>query len=476
MSAPKAWGGRFGECAGRLVEEFTSSISFDKRLWRYDILGSIAHARMLANTGIIAKDEATTIVEGLKTVWNEIEEGKFEFRTEYEDIHLNIERRLIELVGPVGGKLHTARSRNDQVSLDVHMFVRDEIDEIVGLVKALQATIVSLASSHMDVIMPGYTHTQRAQPVLFSNHMMAYFWMFRRDVERLGDCRKRADRSPLGACALAGTTFPIDPKQTAEELGFAHIYENGIDAVSDRDYIVEFLFALTLVAVHLSRLAGEIVLWSSTEFGFIELDDAVATGSSIMPQKKNPDVAELVRGKTGRILGDLVNVITMMKGLPLAYNSDMQEDKEPLFDAVDTVKKCLGAIQLAVSTMKVKKEAMQKACEEGFLLATELADYLTRKGVPFREAHRAVGSLIKQCIESGKDLRGVTLDDLRGVNPEFGEDALFCLDPAKAVKLRTGLLGTSPESVRAQIEEARRLLSEPDNRPTDLRKRLMENT
>ncbi|HHY38717.1 MAG TPA: argininosuccinate lyase [Clostridia bacterium] len=463
MSAPKAWGGRFGESAGRLVEEFTSSISFDKRLWRYDILGSIAHARMLANTGIIAEEEAAAIIEGLKTVWNEIEEGKFEFRTEYEDIHLNIERRLIELIGPVGGKLHAARSRNDQVSLDVHMFVKDEIDEVIGLIRDLQATIVSLASSHMGVVMPGFTHTQRAQPVLFSNHMMAYFWMFQRDIERLSDCRKRADRSPLGACALAGTTFPIDPKQTAEELGFAHIYENGIDAVSDRDYIMEFLFALTLVAVHLSRLAGEIVLWSSVEFGFIELDDAVATGSSIMPQKKNPDVAELVRGKTGRVLGDLVNVITMMKGLPLAYNSDMQEDKEPLFDAVDTVKKCLGAIQLTVSTMKVKKEAMERACEQGFLLATELADYLTRKGVPFREAHRAVGSLVKQCIESGKELRDVTVDDLRSANPEFGEDALLCLDPSRAVKLRTGRLGTSPEVVRAQIEEARRLLAGQDN-------------
>lgn len=462
MSAPKAWGGRFDGSAGRLTEEFTSSISFDKRLWRYDLLGSMAHARMLARTGIITADEAATIVKGLEAIQSEIEEGKFEFRTEHEDIHLNIERRLIELVGPVGGKLHTARSRNDQVNLDVHMFVKDEVDEVIGRIKALQATLINLASSHIDVVMPGYTHTQRAQVVLFSNHVMAYFWMFQRDVGRLGDCKKRADRSPLGACALAGTTFPIDPKQTAEELGFADVYENGIDAVSDRDYIIEFVSALTLVAMHLSRLGGELVLWSSAEFGFIELDDAVATGSSIMPQKKNPDVAELVRGKSGRVLGDLVAIVTMMKGLPLAYNSDMQEDKEPLFEALDTVKKCLRAMELAVSTMKIRREAMERACGQGFLLATELADYLTRKGLPFREAHQTVGGLVRRCLESGKGLRDITMDDLRAVSTEFGEDALLCLDPVRAVKSRTGRLGTSPEVVKAQIEEARRLLSGGD--------------
>lgn len=458
----KAWGGRFGERAGKAAEAFTASIGFDRRLWPYEIASSIAHAKMLGNTGIISPQEASVIVEGLTRIARELKGGSFPFRPEHEDIHMNVESRLIELVGPVGGKLHTARSRNDQVALDMHMLVKDEASKVWELVLQMQEVLLSRAEECMEpepLVMPGYTHLQRAQPVLLSHHLLAYFWMFQRDRSRLDDCRGRADMMPLGASALAGTSFPVDPEQVRGDLGFSRTYPNSIDAVSDRDFVLEFLSALSIIMIHLSRLAEEMVIWSSSEFGFVEFDDAYSTGSSIMPQKKNPDVAELVRAKAGRVFGHLMGSLTVFKALPLAYHSDMQEDKEGLFDAVDTVKACLSAMAGALATLKFNRERMFEAIANDFAVATEAADYLAKKGIPFREAHKIVGQMVRDCIRTGKTLQQMSVEELKAYSPGFDEDVLVALDARRSASLKTSPGGTAPERVREQISLARAAIS-----------------
>jgi len=382
--ASKPWSGRFTEKTDKLVEEFNASISFDKRLYKHDIMGSITHARMLAKVGILTKKEVDKIISGLKAIEKEIVAGKFRFTPDLEDIHMAIEKRLIEKIGPVGGKLHTARSRNDQVALDVRLYLRDEIKEIQSLIRDLQKALVNVAKKNLDCIMPGYTHLQRAQPILFSHHLLAYYEMLKRDHERIADCLTRVNVMPLGAGALAGSPYPLDRDFVAKELGFAKPTDNSLDSVSDRDFCIEFCGAASILMMHLSRLSEEFILWSSQEFGFIELSDAFSTGSSIMPQKKNPDVPELVRGKTGRVYGNLLSLLTTMKALPLAYNKDMQEDKEALFDTVDTVKDCLKVFSPMLTTMKINKKKMLNATKQGFLTATDAADYLVKKGVPFQ--------------------------------------------------------------------------------------------
>src|SRR3990172_8562046 len=413
----KPWGGRFTEATNELVEKFTASIPYDWRLYPYDIAGSIAHATMLARTGIITRDESRKIIKGLKDILGEIASGAFEFSVELEDIHMNIEDRLIRKIGPVGGKLHTARSRNDQVALDIRMYLRDEIAEIHELLGLLQKTVVGLAELHRDVVMSGYTHLQRAQPVLFGHHLLAYYEMFERDRGRLVDCFRRVNVLPLGAGALAGTVLPIDRKYVAKLLAFAGVCENSVDAVSDRDFSIEFTAACAQIMMHLSRFAEELVIWSSSEFGFITISDAFATGSSIMPQKKNPDVAELTRGKTGRVFGSLTALLTIMKGLPLAYNRDMQEDKEPVFDASDTVMLTLSVFIEMLKNITVNKDAMRKAAEDGFITATDLADYLVRQGTPFRKAHEVVGKAILQATTLGCGLGTMPLREYRKLSP-----------------------------------------------------------
>ena len=456
----KLWGGRFSKSVDPRAEGFTSSLSFDRRLWREDLEGSRAHVRMLGRQGILSPDEVAQILDGLEQVEKELETGTFPFRQEFEDIHLNIEKRLSELIGPVGGKLHTARSRNDQVALDEHLYLRQVIEKTAAGITALQEVILGLAQEHLGVIFPGYTHLQRAQPVLFSHHLLAYFFMLQRDYERLRDAWKRADLMPLGAGALAGTSFPIDRHQVAQELGFTRLYENSIDAVSDRDYFLEYLFCAAVLMVHLSRLAEEIVLWSTTEFGFIELDDAFATGSSIMPQKKNPDVAELVRGKTGRVFGNLIALLTVLKGLPLAYNSDLQEDKERVFDTADTVLAVLPVMAGLLSTMKVKKDRLAQAVRQDYSNATEVADYLAKKGVPFREAHAITGRAVRYALEKGKYLLDLTLEEWQSFSPQFAPDLFAFLAPAAVVAAKTSFGGTAPERVREQLERAAALLAE----------------
>ncbi|MBE3586004.1 MAG: argininosuccinate lyase [Thermoanaerobacter sp.] len=454
----KLWGGRFQKATDHLVDDFHSSISFDQRLYRYDILGSMAHARMLAKQGIIAPEEAQAIIKGLEEILADIEAGRVEFSVAAEDIHMNIEQLLTERIGPVGKKLHTARSRNDQVALDVRMYLKDEIDAIIALLRQLQETLLDLAEKHLDTVMPGYTHLQRAQPITLAHHLMAYVQMFGRDVDRLQDCRRRTDVLPLGAGALAGTTFPIDPAYVAEQLGFAAVAENSLDAVSDRDFAVEFTAAAALIMVHLSRFCEEIILWSSAEFAFVELDDAYSTGSSMMPQKKNPDVAELTRGKAGRVFGDLMTLLTMLKGLPLAYNKDMQEDKEALFDAVDTVKKCLRVFTAMVASLKVRPENMAGAARGGFTNATDLADYLVKKGVPFREAHEQVGRLVYYCLSKGKSLEELSLEEFKQFAPVVEEDVYRAIDIGQCVAARRVLGGPAPEAVRQAILRARERL------------------
>jgi len=455
----KLWGGRFTKSADKTAEGFTSSLTFDRRLYRQDIRGSIAHARMLAKQGIISPEDAALIERGLREIEAEIEAGEFPFRQEYEDIHLNIEKRLIEKIGPAGGRLHTARSRNDQVVTDVHLWVKDEIAAVQRLISDLQGTLLDRAREQMGVIMPGYTHLQRAQPILLSHHLMAYFWMLERDYGRLADALRRADLSPLGAGAMAGTTFPIDRAFTAAELGFAGVYPNSMDAVSDRDFVIEFVAAAAICQMHLSRLAEELVNWSSTEFGFVELDDAYATGSSIMPQKKNPDVAELVRGKTGRVYGDLMALLTVLKGLPLTYHTDLQEDKERLFDAVDTLKACLTVMTGVMATVKFNRERMARAVRQDFSNATDMADYLAKKGMPFREAHEVVGKAVLYCIERGKFLADCTLEEFKAFSPLFEEDIYQAIAPETCVNLRTSQGGTAPAEVEKQLALAAEVLS-----------------
>ncbi|HHV72001.1 MAG TPA: argininosuccinate lyase [Clostridia bacterium] len=455
----KLWGGRFTKDTDQLVDKFNASISFDKNLAEYDIAGSIAHAQMLAKQGIITEEEGKQILVGLELILKEIREGKFVYTDSLEDIHLHVESRLKELIGPVGGKLHTARSRNDQVALDMHLYVKDQIKQICQLLKEVQKSLISLARANQDVIMPGYTHLQHAQPVLFAHHLLAYFSMFQRDRERLEDCYKRTDMLPLGAGALAGTTFPIDPQFVAEKLGFKNLYSNSMDAVSDRDYLVEFLAALSLIMVHLSRLSEEIILWTSWEFGFIEIGDEFCTGSSIMPQKKNPDVAELTRGKTGRVIGSLMGLLTILKGLPLAYNKDLQEDKEGVFDAVETVKICLAVYGKMLTKISVKRERMLDACRHSYTNATDVADYLVKKGMPFRDAHYITGQLVQYCISKNCALDDLSLGEFRKISPLFEEDVLAEIAIESCVAKRLSPGGTGHAVVELALKEAEQKLA-----------------
>ena len=456
----KLWGGRFAKHTAKVVEEYTASIQFDRKLYRQDIKGSIAHATMLGKVGILTAEERDTIIQGLKGILADIEAGKIEFKVELEDIHMNIEKVLTERIGPLGGKLHTARSRNDQVALDVHLYVKEEIKEVLRGISHLQQAFVEVAENNLEVIMPGYTHLQRAQPILFAHHMMAYYAMLERDYGRMLDCAKRADVLPLGAGALAGTSFPIDREYVAELLDFSAVYDNSLDAVSDRDFVLEFLSAASVMMMHLSRLSEELVLWSSVEFSFIELDDGFSTGSSIMPQKKNPDVAELVRGKTGRVYGNLMQLLTVMKSLPLAYNKDMQEDKESLFDTMETVKSTLQIYTDMLLSMKVRTDKMYAATKEGFVNATDVADYLAARGIPFRQCHEIVGRLVLDCIKTGKSIDDLTLAEFQEYSPSFAEDILEVIKVANCVKVRKSLGGTAPEQVERFIAKAKKQLAD----------------
>ena len=454
----KLWGGRFEKSTDKTINDFQASINFDWRLYKYDIQGSIAHAKMLAKCEIISADDAKKIIDGLNKILQQIEDDDFEFKAEYEDIHLNIEKALTDLIGAAGGRLHTARSRNDQVALDMHLYVRDEISKICALLLNLMKELVSTAQKNLGVIMPGYTHLQRAQPILFSHHIMAYFWMFERDYSRLTNAYRSADFMPLGAGALAGTTFPIDREFVQRELGFENLYRNSLDAVSDRSYILEFMSAMSILMTNLSRLSEEIILWSSREFNFVELDDAHCTGSSMMPQKKNPDIPELVRGKTGRVIGHLMAMFTTIKALPLAYNKDLQEDKEGLFDAVETIKYCLIVFAQIIEGMKVKAENMRRAVEEDFSNATDLADYLVKKNLPFRQAHEVAGKMVHHCIERGIYLKDLPLDEYKNFSDKFDDDIFDAIKPETCVNSRNSLGGTSTEQVEMQISYAKELL------------------
>ncbi|MEG2137341.1 MAG: argininosuccinate lyase [Oscillospiraceae bacterium] len=448
----KLWGGRFQKETSGLVDDFNSSISFDARLYREDIAGSIAHAGMLGDTGIICPQEAEKIIGGLREILVEIEGGRVTFSSDNEDIHMNIEALLTAKIGDTGKRLHTARSRNDQVAVDFRLFVKHEIPVIIGMLLDLEGVLVTKAEGNLDTVMPGYTHLQRAQPVTFAHHLMAYGAMLRRDITRLEDCLSRLDECPLGAGALAGTTYPANRFQTAAALGFARPTENSMDSVADRDFALEFLSDCSILMMHLSRFSEEIILWCSWEFKFIELDDAYSTGSSIMPQKKNPDVAELVRGKTGRVYGDLMALLTVMKGLPLAYNKDLQEDKEPVFDTVDTVEQCLPVFTAMLDTMTVLKENMRSAADRGLMNATDCADYLTRKGMPFREAYMVVGQLVGTCVSTGRTLETLTLAELRAASPLFGEDVYDALKLDSCVDVRRVYGGPAKEAVLAQLQ------------------------
>ena len=439
------------------ARNYAASIPFDRRLYRQDIEGSIAHARMLAKQEIIAKSEAETIIKGLNAVRREIERGKFQFRTELEDIHMNIEARLFEKIGDVAGKLHTARSRNDQMALDLRLFVKDEIGKTIDKIKALQAALVELAEANKDVIIPGYTHLQQAQPVLLAHHLLAYFEMLQRDKKRFQDCLGRTDVLPLGSGALAGVPYPIDREFVARQLGFSKVSANSLDAVSDRDFIVEYEAAAAITMMHLSRLAEELILWSSSEFGFIEIDGAFTTGSSIMPQKKNPDVAELARGKTGRVYGHLVGMLTTMKSLPLAYNRDMQEDKEGLFDTVDTLQTSLEVFARMVKTIKVNTERVSQAMKTDYILATDLADYLVKKGLPFRKAHGVVAKLSEYAMSKGKNFRELGRKEYRDFSPLFSGD-VYKITLESSVAARNVMGGTSPQQVGKALKRARRLI------------------
>ncbi len=456
----KLWSGRFQKDIDGLVNDFNSSIQFDARMYREDIEGSMAHAMMLGKQGIIMQEEADKIVTTLGEILADIEAGKVEFSLDNEDIHMNIERILTERIGDTGKRLHTARSRNDQVALDLRMNLKKEVVRIKGLVLKLMAALANKAEANLDAILPGYTHLQRAQPSTAGHHFMAYGEMLKRDVTRLEDCLKRMDTMPLGSCALAGTTYPIDRYFVAEKLGFANITNNSLDGVSDRDFVIEFASCLSMIMMHLSRFSEEIILWCSWEFSYIELDDAYSTGSSIMPQKKNPDVAELVRGKTGRVYGSLMGLLTMMKGLPLAYNKDMQEDKEAIFDAVDTVAQCLEVFTPMFETMTIKKDNMKNAAKGGFINATDAADYLVKKGLPFRDAYMIVGKLVTYCITEKKTLDTLTMDDYHTLSPVFEEDVYEALDLATCVNGRKVPGGPAEEEVARQIAELKKFVEE----------------
>ena len=451
----KLWGGRFSEPTDQFVERFTASVGFDARLYHHDILGSIAHARMLAHVGVLSGNECGVIVAGLQRIHTEIDAGTLEWSVALEDVHMNIESRLIEIVGDVGKRLHTGRSRNDQVATDVRLYLRDEIDALRALMTQLLEVLLELAHANSDTIMPGFTHLQIAQPVTFGHHLLAWFEMLLRDRDRLTDLRERVNVLPLGSAALAGTTFPIDRSFTARELGFESISENSLDAVSDRDFAIEFCSAASLAMMHLSRWSEELVLWSSQQFGFIDLPDRFCTGSSIMPQKKNPDVPELVRGKAGRVFGHLMGLLTLMKGQPLAYNKDNQEDKEPLFDAVDTLKDCLTAMLGMLPHVEVRKERMRAAASQGFATATDLADYLVRKDVPFRDAHEVVGRCVAHALARGLSLDELTLVELKGFSPVIDASVFDVLTLEGSVNARNHFGGTAPAQVTAAIARGR---------------------
>ena len=452
----KLWGGRFQKETDELVNELNESISFDQRLYRQDIAGSKAHAEMLGKQGIIPQDDVAAIQAGLDGILADVEAGKVEFTTDNEDIHMNIESLLTRRIGDAGKRLHTARSRNDQVAVDFRMYVREELQSIIPEILDLQTALCEQAEQYQDAVMPGYTHLQRAQPITFAQHLMAYANMFCRDVTRLEDCIDRMNESPLGSCALAGTTYPIDRQMTAAALGFTKgPMMNTLDGVSDRDYALECMSDLSILMMHLSRFSEEIILWCSWEFKYIELDDAYSTGSSIMPQKKNPDVAELVRGKTGRVYGDLMSLLTVMKGLPLAYNKDMQEDKEPVFDAIDTVRMCLPVFTGMIRTMRVLPQNMRAAANKGFINATDCADYLTKKGMPFRDAYTTVGDLVYHCTESGKTLEDLTLEELKTISPLFEEDVFAALNMENCAAQRASFGGPAKAETTRQINYIR---------------------
>jgi argininosuccinate lyase len=456
--AKKPWGGRFPQETDKLTEEFTASISFDKRLFRCDIKGSMAYAEALAKAEVISQDEKTQILRGLKEIEGEIEKGTLPFSAGTEDIHMHIEQRLIEKIGDIGGKLHTGRSRNDQIALDLRLFVKEEAAAIIALLKGLQTSLVGWADKHLDAIMPGYTHLRKAQPILLSHHVMAYYEMFKRDRDRLTDALSRIDVLPLGSGALAGTPYPIDREYLAELLGFAEISLNSIDAVSDRDFVAEFLFCCALVMMHLSRLSEEFIVWSTPEFGFLRLPQTFCTGSSIMPQKANPDVLELIRAKTGRVYGDLTTVLTVLKALPLAYNRDLQEDKEPLFDAVDTVKSSLTIMTVLVANVEVQKEGMRRAASKEYTNATDLADYLVMKGIPFREAHQITGKAVQYAEQKDKALDDLSINELRSFSPAIGVDVFDYIRIEASVDHRRGPGGTARPRVSQQIKKAKKEL------------------
>lgn len=453
------WGGRFTKAEEKNALDFNASISYDCRMYREDIAGSIAHAKMLAAHGIISKEDQEKITQGLLSIKKEIDEGTFPFSVELEDIHMNIEKRLTEEIGDAGARLHTARSRNDQCALDLHMYMKRNIARLSEKLIAVLEALLAASKKYQDVILPGYTHMQRAQPVLFAHHMLAYFAMLERDFKRLEDCYDMCDMSPIGACALAGTTYPTHPEEEANDLHFASVYGNSLDAVSDRDYLLQFLSFASICAMHLSRLSEEFIYWSTSEFQFIELDDGYSTGSSIMPQKKNPDMCELIRGKTGRVYGHLIGLLTVMKGLPLAYDKDMQEDKEGVFDALDTLYFALDIYAGMISTMTVNGEHTRAVLESDFSNATDMADYLAKKGLPFRQAHAVVGNAVHYCIEHHKVLLDLSMDEFKAMSPLFEEDIKEALSIENCVKNRESYGGTGPKSVERQQTHAEKVIA-----------------
>ncbi len=456
--AGKAWSGRFAEPLDALTQRFNASVEFDRRLAQFDVQGSLAHARMLARCGILTDGDLAAIERGMAQILEEVRSGRFPWSIEREDVHFNIEYRLTELVGDAGKRLHTARSRNDQVATDIRLWLRSEIDDLTQLLRRVRERLLDLAERHAATLMPGFTHLQVAQPVTFGHHVMAYFEMFTRDAERLADCRRRVNRLPLGASALAGTSYPIDRESVARELGFDGVCENSLDAVSDRDFAIEFLAAAAIAMAHVSRLSEELVLWMNPRFGFVAIADRFCTGSSIMPQKKNPDVPELMRGKTGRVYGSLVALLTLVKGQPLAYNKDNQEDKEPLFDAADTLRDVFALLAELLRGVEPRPERMLAALREGFATATDLADYLVRKGLPFRDAHEVVARAVRAAEAAGRDLADLPLDELRRFSPLIAADVHAVLTPEGSVAARTHVGGTAPVAVRAAIERARKRL------------------
>lgn len=447
----KLWGGRFSKSTNEAVDDFNSSIRFDSRMYKQDIQGSIAHATMLGNQGIIPKADSELITKTLKEILSDIEAGKINFEIDAEDIHMNIEKILISRIGDTGKRLHTGRSRNDQVALDLRLYLKDEINDLYDMLTELNQTIINIANNNLDTILPGYTHLQRAQPITLAHHIMAYGHMFSRDIERLQDCYKRLNICPLGSGALAGTTYPLDRKYVAEQLGFSDVTYNSLDGVSDRDFACELAFDLSMIMMHLSRFSEELILWSSSEFSFIEMDDAYSTGSSIMPQKKNPDVAELVRGKTGRVYGNLMALLTVMKALPLAYNKDMQEDKEAIFDSVDTLKMCLPVFTKMIATMKINKSTMYKAAQGGFTNATDIADYLVKKGLPFRSAHEVIGNMVLYCINNNKSIDELSLDEFATFSDLIEDDIYEAISLETCVGDRKVIGGPCATSVLESI-------------------------